>query len=37
MNTRHMEIAWVSLGFVLLTDLYIRLVAAGVFADPRFF
>ena len=32
-----MQFAWISLGFVLFTDLYIRLVAAGVFADPRFF
>jgi hypothetical protein len=37
LNTRHMEFAWVSLFWVLLTDLYIRLVASGVFADPRFF
>ncbi len=37
LNARHMELAWISLTFVLLTDLYIRLVAAGVFADPRFF
>jgi hypothetical protein len=37
LNGRHMEFAWISLGFVLFTDLYIRLVAAGVFADPRFF
>jgi hypothetical protein len=37
LNARHMEFAWISLGFVLFTDLYIRLVAAGVFADPRFF
>jgi hypothetical protein len=37
LNGYHMQFAWVSLGFVLFTDLYIRLVAAGVFADPRFF
>jgi len=37
LNTRHMEFAWISLGFVLVTDLYIRLVASGVFTDPRFF
>ena len=37
LNTRHLQFAWISLGFVLFTDLYIRLVAAGVFADPRFF
>jgi len=37
LNGYHMQFAWISLGFVLFTDLYIRLVAAGVFADPRFF
>jgi|SRR5215469_7432703 len=37
LNGKHMEFAWISLGFVLFTDLYIRLVASGVFADPRFF
>jgi hypothetical protein len=37
LNAKHMQLAWISLGFVLVTDLYIRLVAAGVFADPRFF
>ncbi len=37
LNTRHMQIAWVSLVFVALTDLYIRLVAVGWVHDPRFF
>ncbi len=37
LNAKHMELAWVSLYFVLFTDLYIRLVSAGVFSDPRFF
>jgi hypothetical protein len=37
LNAKHMQFAWISLGFVLLTDLYIRLVASGAFADPRFF
>ena len=37
LNARHMQIAWVSLVFVALTDLYIRLVAAGWMHDPRFF
>jgi hypothetical protein len=37
LNARHMQLAWISLGFVCFTDLYIRLVAGGVFADPRFF
>jgi hypothetical protein len=35
LNGRHMEWAWISLGWVALTDLYIRLAAAGVFDDPR--
>jgi hypothetical protein len=32
-----MQIAWVSLVFVALTDLYVRLVASGWVHDPRFF
>jgi hypothetical protein len=37
LNERHMQIAWVSLVGVAMTDLYIRLVANDVFRDPRFF
>ncbi len=37
LNSRHMQIAWASLVFVALTDLYVRLVAAGVFSDPKLF
>ena len=37
LNRRHQEWAWVSLVVVGLTDLYIRLAAAGVFHDPRIF
>jgi hypothetical protein len=37
LNLRHMEWAWISLFSVGLTDLYIRLAAAGVFHDPRIF
>jgi hypothetical protein len=37
LNARHMEIAWVSLFGVLLSDLYVRLLANDVFHDPRFF
>ena len=37
LNAKHMQLAWISLFWVLFTDLYIRLVAGGVFADPRFF
>ena len=35
LNTRHMQIAWLSLVFVALTDLYVRLVASGWVHDPR--
>jgi len=34
-NRHHMAWAWISLGSVALTDLYIRLAASGVFHDPR--
>jgi hypothetical protein len=34
-NRHHMAWAWISLGFVAFTDLYIRLAAAGVFHDPK--
>jgi hypothetical protein len=37
LNVKHMQLAWVSLFWVLFTDLYIRLLAANVFSDPRFF
>ncbi len=37
LNARHMQFAWASLGTLMLTDLYIWLVAAGVFNDPRIF
>jgi hypothetical protein len=37
LNTRHMQLAWVSLFGVALTDLYIYLLAAGVITDVRFF
>ena len=35
LNARHARWAWASLVVVGLTDLYIRLVAAGVIVDPR--
>src|SRR5262249_36776897 len=35
LNERHARWAWVSLFSVALTDLYIRLVAAGVITDLR--
>jgi hypothetical protein len=37
LNTKHMQLAWVSLFWVLGTDLYIRLVSMNAFHDPRFF
>ena len=37
LNTKHMQIAWVSLFGVALADLYVRLLATGVISDPRFF
>lgn len=36
-NERHMQLAWISLTFVALTDLYVRLVSQGVFTDPKLF
>lgn len=37
LNARHAQFAWASLVAVTLTDVYIRLLAAGAFSDPRFF
>jgi hypothetical protein len=37
LNARHMQFAWITLGTLMLTDLYVWLVSAGVFSDPRFF
>lgn len=37
LNERHMEYAWISLIWVALADLYVRLVAMGVIHDVRFF
>jgi hypothetical protein len=37
LNLQHREWAWLSLFSVCLADLYVRLAAAGVFADPRIF
>lgn len=37
LNERHMEYAWVSLIWVGLTDLYVRLLSMGVIQDLRFF
>jgi hypothetical protein len=37
LNARHMQLAWASLTFVALADLYVRLVASGAFHDPKIF
>lgn len=37
LNARHMQLAWVSLVFVALTDLYVALVASGTLTDPKLF
>lgn len=37
LNERHMLWAWVSLIWVALTDLYIRLLSMGILRDVRFF
>jgi hypothetical protein len=35
LNAKHMQLAWITLGTLMLTDGYIALVASGVFSDPR--
>src|SRR4026209_998696 len=37
LNTRHMLWAWMSLFWVAFSDVYVRLLARGVFSDPRLF
>ena len=37
LNAKHMQFAWMSLVFVALADVYVRLVASGVFSDPKIF
>ncbi len=37
LNTKHMQLAWVSLVWLAVTDFYIRCVATGAISDPRFF
>ncbi len=37
LNSKHMNLAWASLIFVGLTDVYIRLVASGALTDYRIF
>jgi hypothetical protein len=36
LNTRHMALAWTTLGTLVLTDFYVMLVASGAIADLRF-
>jgi len=36
-NRNHMQWAWASLFSVILTDVYVRLLATGAFSDPRLF
>jgi hypothetical protein len=35
LNTRHMDFAWITLGTLVLTDLYVALVASGTLTDLR--
>ena len=37
LNKRHMQLAWTTLGTLMLTDFYILLVASGTISDLRFF
>jgi hypothetical protein len=37
LNERHMEYAWVSLIWVALADVYVRLLSMGIISDVRFF
>jgi hypothetical protein len=37
LNARHMQLAWTTLGTLMLTDLYILLLASGTISDLRFF
>ena len=37
LNAKHMLLAWASLAWIGVTDLYIRLVAANIITDLRFF
>lgn len=37
LNTRHMQLAWITIGTLVLTDFYVMALAAGWFEDLRFF
>ena len=36
LNTKHMQLAWITLGTLAFTDFYIMAVAAGWITDLRF-
>ena len=36
LNARHMELAWITLASLVITDAYVGLVSAGVLSDLRF-
>jgi hypothetical protein len=36
LNVRHMQLAWTTLGTLMLTDLYVMLVSSGAISDLRF-
>ena len=37
LNAKHMQLAWVTLATLMLTDGYIALVSSGAFSEPRIF
>jgi len=37
LNARHMQLAWITLGTLALTDAYVMAVSAGWITDLRFF
>jgi hypothetical protein len=37
LNQKHMQLAWITLATLLITDAYIALVASGAFNDPRIY
>jgi hypothetical protein len=37
LNAWHMQFEWITLGSLMVTDLYILLVASGAISDPRIF
>ena len=36
LNAKHMQLAWTTLGTLMLTDLYVMLVASGAISDRVF-